>query len=345
MWSLEDAQVAQELDSNQNVKQDAPTASGNVQDQGGAQTYATVTSTTNSTSSQGEGGIRQNGSQENSQQRIIGRGTTQTTQGEGTRQNGGQRTTQQGNDGHGSFHEHVEDVYAERRRKNIILRGIPEDRCRFTNQQNDDSIIYEVLEALGCENAYDDMVSFNRLGKRLGKRLLMVSFNNERAVKFLLNRAPLLNRVRRLKYIYIMKDRPRSERPGQQGTNESNRLAEAAAGAINTNNETSGGVTAPANRVPNNRAPQNGNGESTNVNQGDTTRRPHDRRQETPNSRMETPNSRAMRFLDGIRLASVSLFGESPRRERRQETLAPGSAEQRNAQSGNGGVETQDTMG
>ena len=271
----------------------------------------------------------------------MGHETTQAAQGEGTRHNGRQRNTHQEDGGHGSFHEHVEDVYAERRRKNIILRGIPEDRCRYTNQQNDDNTIYEVLEALGCENAYDDMVSFNRLGKRVGKRLLMVNFNNERAVKFLLNRAPLLNRVRRLKHIYIMKDRPRSER---SVTNESNRLVEAAAGATNANSETgiegrgvilNGGMTAPASTEQIDRAPQNGNGENANG------------RQETPNSRMQTPNSRTIgtRFLEGIRSASVSLFGESPSRERRQETLAPGSAEEGNEQSGNGGVETQDAMG
>ena len=210
---------------------------------------------------------------------------------------------------------------------NVILRGIPEGRCRYTNQQNDDNTIYEVLEALGCQNAYDDMISFNRLGKRLGKRLLMVTFNNERAVKCLLNRAPLLNRVRHVKHIYIMKDRPRSERPV---TNEPNRLAEAAAGAINANSETStegrgvilnGGMTAPAS-TPNSRTMSAGD-----VQQSSSVR------------------SYGTRILEGIRSTRVSLFGESPSRERRQETLAPGSAEQGNAQSGNGGVESQDPMG
>ena len=76
---------------------------------------------------------------------------------------------------------------------------------------------------------------------------------------------------------------------------------------------------------------------------------------------METPTRRTMsagdaqqnrsarryrkRIIEGIRSAGVSLFGKSPNRATRQETLAPGSDEQVNAQSGNGGVETQDAMG
>ena len=161
------------------------------------------------------------------------------------------------------------------------------------------------------------MVGFNRLGTRVGKRLLMVTFNNERAVEILLNRAALLNRVRHLKHIYIMKDRPKSERPERQVRNDSNRLAEAAAGAINANSETStegrgvilnGGATAPASRVQNDRTPQNANGESANANQGATTGEPHDGRSETPNSRMETPNSRKMHTGDAQQGSSARRY-------------------------------------
>ena len=214
----EDLQAAQEINSNQKTRPEEQTTPDSEQGQGSAQTtpdseqgqgpahtYAAAVSNIGAAATQ-EGDTRQSGSQENSQQGNRGHGTTQAT-------SHGGGNIHQGNGGHGSFHEHVEDVYAERRRKNIILRGIPEGRCRFTNHQNDENIIYEVLEAIRCEKAYDEIVTFNRLGKRIGKRLLMVTFNNETAVEFILNRTALLNRVRNLKHIYIMKDRPKSERP------------------------------------------------------------------------------------------------------------------------------------
>ena len=312
------------------------------QGQGSAQTYAAATSNTGAAGTQG-GDTIQNGSQENSQQENRGQVTIQaTSQGEGTRLSGRRRNTHHGNGGHGSFHEHVEDVYAERRRKNIILRGIPEVRCPFTNHQNDDNIIYEVLQALICENAYDEIVNFTRLGTRIGKRLLLVTFNNERAVEFILNRAAILNRVRNLKHIYIMKDRPKSERPGRQARSEPNRLVEAAAGAQNANREAS-----PASREPH-------------VNPGASTGEQHDRRSETP-IRTVTPNNSPMntgdaqqsssvrrygtRLFEGInRIAGRNLFGESPNTEVGEEALAQVSAEQETLQSGNGGVETQDAM-
>ena len=135
-----------------------------------------------------------------------------------------------------------------------------------------------------------------------------------------------------------MKDRPKSERPGGQARNESSRLVEAAAGTLNANRET----TTPASRVPN-------------VNPGATTGNPHNSRSETPNSSttntgdaQQSSSARRIgtRLLDGInRIAGRNLFGESPSRAMGEETLAPVSAEQENAQSGNGGVETQDPMG
>ena len=172
----------------------------------------------------------------------------------------------------------------------------------------------------------------------------MVIFNNKTAVQFILNRTALLNRVRNLKHIYIMKDRPKSERPEGQARSESNRLVEAAAGAVNANRETT-----PASRVPI-------------VNPGPTTGDIHNRQPETPNSRSETQNNSTTntgdaqqsssarrvgtRILEGInRIAGRNLFGESPSRTMGEETLAPVSAEQENAQSGNGGEETQDATG
>ena len=71
---------------------------------------------------------------------IVSPTITPSTQGGGTGLNEGQEATHQGSRGYGSFQEHVEDVYAERRRKNIILRGIPEYRWA-----EDEDIIYDVL--------------------------------------------------------------------------------------------------------------------------------------------------------------------------------------------------------
>ena len=203
------------------------------------------------------------------------------------------------------------------------------------------------------------MVQFGRLGKRFGRRLLMVTFNNERTVEILLNRAAKLNKTSHLKHIYIMKDRPRSERPDR----ESNILEEAARGSTSSNRgaSTVGGAiqnegqATPASRAPSDRVPQTGNAESINANQGSTTDVTQNRRTATPNSR--TPNDRDAQIGSTgspvVRLVSLvtgsltgtNLFGQPPRRTRGGETQAPVNVEQRNAQSGNGGVGAQDAMG
>ena len=85
-------------------------------------------------------------------------------------------------------------MYAERRRKNIILRGIPEYRWA-----EDEDIIYDVLAYLGCERRYNQIEQSGRLGNKIGRRLLMVTFNNERAVEILLDRAAKLRRCSSLK--------------------------------------------------------------------------------------------------------------------------------------------------
>ena len=272
--------------------------------------------------------------------------TQQLRKGGGSTQSERQRNSHQGNTGYGAFHEHLEDVYAERRRKNIILRGIPE-----VSKADDDNIIYEILENLRCEHRYDQIVHFGRIGKRVGRRLLMVTFNNERAVEIILDRAAILNKTRHFKHIYIMKDRPRSERPNR----ETNTLLEAARGSTSSNRGAStvvgdiqnGGPETTASGAPSVRVPQIANAESSNVNQGSTTDVTQSRTA-TPNNR--TPNARDARAgsiespvssLLNLLTTGTNLFGRSPR-TRGEETQAPVNIEQRNTQSGNREVGTQD---
>ena len=190
------------------------------------------------------------------------------------------------------------------------------------------------------------MVHFGRIGKRVGRRLLMVTFNNERAVEIILDRAAILNKTRHFKHIYIMKDRPRSERPN----GESNTLLEAANGSTSSNRRANtvggaiqnGGPETPARGAPSDRVPQTANAEISNVNQGSTTDVTQSRTA-TPNNR--TPNARDARtgstgspvssFLNLI-TTGTNLFGWSPR-TRGEETQAPVNIEQRNTQSGNRG--------
>ena len=191
----------------------------------------------------------------------------------------------------------------------------------------------------------------------------MVTFVNERAVEILLDRAAKLRRCNSLKHIFIMKDRPRSERPDR---NESNTLTEAADGSN-------------ANRGGNNRAPQTRTATTPN------RRTPNARDQQpmetgvTPNRRTSAPNSRtpngrnqqtgngaspvARLFSRGMDLVSevtasaVNLLGPSPRNSgRRQSQRTRGNTEppnrarntgtstrdgQQNVQSGNGEGEVQ----
>ena len=106
----EDLRAAQEIHSNQLNRPEEQTTPESEQGQGSAQTYAAATSNIGAAGIQG-GDTIQNGGQENSQQENRGHVTIQaTSQGEGTRLSGRRRNTHQGNGGHGSFHEHVQDV-------------------------------------------------------------------------------------------------------------------------------------------------------------------------------------------------------------------------------------------
>ena len=104
----------------------------------------------------------------------------------------------------------------------------------------------------------------------------MVTFENERAVEILLERAAKLRRCNSLKHIFIMKDRPRSERPNRD---ESNTLTEAADGSN-------------GNRGGNNRAPQT----RTAITPNRRTYNARDQQTmeigETPNRRTSAPNNR-----------------------------------------------------
>ena len=89
-----------------------------------------------------------------------------------TQQNTNEITT------NGGGQENGNDVNAERRKKNIIIKDLVE-----LGKNGDDRAIEEILGALYCKHFYRQITYAVRLGQYRGrKRPLMVSFTSEEAV-------------------------------------------------------------------------------------------------------------------------------------------------------------------
>ena len=119
--------------------------------------------------------------------------------------------------------EYWEEIWAEKRLKNIIIKGIPE-----VSRTDDFEAVHKILEYIGCQKRAREMRNSGRLGRKVvgRNRLLMVTFESDRAVEEILKRSPLLARHYLMGNMYILRDLPKSDRKNQnRGTNA---IAEAA---------------------------------------------------------------------------------------------------------------------
>ena len=153
----------------------------------------------------------------------------------------------------------------------------------------------------------------------------MVTFENERAVEILLDRAAKLRRCNSLKHIFIMKDRPRSERPNRD---ESNTLTKAADGS---NANRGGNNRAPQTRTvttPNRRTPSARDQQPMEIGEtpnrrtsASNSRTPNGRNQQTGNgatSPVARVFTRGMDIVNEVTASAVNLLGPSPRNSGRR---------------------------
>ena len=115
---------------------------------------------------------------------------------------------------------------AEDRKKNIIIKGLPEG-----NSHNDDQMeVEEMLKFLFCKHRITQIKNGGvvRLGGRsMGKkRFLMVSFDNETAANQIYSRRNLLEDHPYMHNVYIMRDLPRSERRNRRVSNMLNEASQ-----------------------------------------------------------------------------------------------------------------------
>ena len=103
------------------------------------------------------------------------------------------------------------EIDEERRRKNIIIRGIPE----LTFEHEQDAVL-DIMNHIGCRRQVRFIKNSVRIGKRYnGKgRLVKVIFENEDAVDNVIDRSYLLANHYLMANISIQRDLPRSERGG-----------------------------------------------------------------------------------------------------------------------------------
>ena len=115
---------------------------------------------------------------------------------------------------------------AEDRKKNIIIKGLPEG-----DRHNDDQMeVEEMLKFLFCKHRITQIKNGGvvRLGGRsMGKkRFLMVSFDNETAANQIYSRRNLLEDHPYMHNVYIMRDLPRSERRNRRVSNMLNEASQ-----------------------------------------------------------------------------------------------------------------------
>ena len=110
------------------------------------------------------------------------------------------------------------DVFAENRKKNIIIKGLT-DRSNYDDRRE----VEELLEFMFCKHRISQISNggIKRLGRReAGKnRFLMVCFENEAAVDQIYMRRNLLEDHPYMHNVYITRDLPRSERRNQRVSN------------------------------------------------------------------------------------------------------------------------------
>ncbi|CAL4067961.1 unnamed protein product, partial [Meganyctiphanes norvegica] len=101
-------------------------------------------------------------------------------------------------------------IVDERRKNNIIIMGLTETGIR----EEDEEAVRHLLGYLQCGNRIKQITNMRRLGNRTSKRrLILVNFNNEFAVKQILDRSPKLSSSALFARVHIKKDLPFEERP------------------------------------------------------------------------------------------------------------------------------------
>ena len=122
------------------------------------------------------------------------------------------------------WEEHNIDVMAEKRRSNIIIKGIPE-----SSMMGDRREVEEILKDMYCRQRINQLKSagITRLGGKQGSRnrLLMLSFDNEEAANQVYERRYMLDGHPYMGKVYIMRDLPRSERGSRRVSNTLNEAA------------------------------------------------------------------------------------------------------------------------
>ena len=145
--------------------------------------------------------------------------------------------------------EHWEEIYAERRAKNIIFKGIPE-----TTATEDELNVCDILTYLSCENRIKNILNSFRLGSEVQgrNRLLMVTFDNDIDVNYILRRSPKLADHYHMANIYMFRDLPRSERKNRRrGANATAEAAHSNMGSNGYGYTRKDSNTAPASRTVN----------------------------------------------------------------------------------------------
>ena len=121
---------------------------------------------------------------------------------------------------------------AERRKKNIIIKGL-----RETDDEREDEAISRIFNYLGCHRRLEEIVKIERLGSnRQGRRrcrLMLIQLRYESGAYELISKAPRLAEDSILGSIFIQKDLPREERLQQQNDRRGNLFNDAYEGAGN----------------------------------------------------------------------------------------------------------------
>ncbi|CAL4198547.1 unnamed protein product, partial [Meganyctiphanes norvegica] len=117
-------------------------------------------------------------------------------------------------------------IVDERRKNNIIIMGLTETGIR----EEDEEAVRHLLRYINCGNRFDQITNMRRLGNRASKRrLLLVNFDNDFAVKQILDRSPKLSRSALFGRVHIKKDLPFEDRPVY--VRNDRRIADSANGA------------------------------------------------------------------------------------------------------------------
>ena len=107
--------------------------------------------------------------------------------------------------------EYYMEINEERRRRNVIIKGIPD----LTYAQEQDAVV-DIMKHIGCGRLVKYIDNSVRIGKKYHNRgrLVKVIFNNQEAVEEVISSSYLLANHYLMANICIQRDLPKSERGG-----------------------------------------------------------------------------------------------------------------------------------